>query len=82
MDPGEAMWVFYDLPDGHTVKFLLFMRNDGNHWNKPGNVDMWNGDLEKPTLHNPNSTSSILLQDGGVDLWHGWLVDGELVTSK
>ena len=53
---------------------LIYCQTDGQDWKVPGPVNGWNGNAERPTFQ----PSLWLLDRQG---WHGFIVDGDLVTA-
>ena len=52
----------------------IYMNRSATDWAVPGDVEGWDGNLERPTLH-----GSVWLRDKKG--WHGFIKDGELVTA-
>ena len=64
-------WEDEERPD--TCPSALFVNHAPNNWAKPGEIEGWDGNIEKPTF-----TPSIHIPGG----WHGYLTEGELTLSR
>ena len=76
-DEGCRVLYFLAPPVGYKnpeVKFCMgriYTMTDGKDWTVPGEVNGWDGNVERPTFH-----PSIWLRDRKG--WHGFIRDGDL----
>lgn len=79
---GEMIWVYYTMPDGSGLIIrTLFTKNNGVMWNHPGDINFWDGNIERPTLKRSSGNYSISLSIDEESVWHGFMVDGVLVAG-
>jgi len=80
-DPGDMMMIQVDgirslnIPELRNIEccaWRIYVNHAKNDWSERGEIQSWNGNVDAPTLE-----SSIILKLEGVEIWHGWITNGE-----
>ena len=71
-DPEDRRMLYFIAPGNYGVSRIYTKRSETD-WTVPGDVDGWDGNLERPTFQ----PSIWLIDRKG---WHGFIREGNLVT--